>query len=122
MLRVVVIDDSPSAAMLTEAMLKHAGHACRVAHMADQGIELVRQERPDLVLMDIQMPGMDGLTATRLLKLDAALRHIPVIALTAMAMRGDADMIFQAGCIGYIPMPVHYGTFIQSIEAVTASR
>jgi two-component system, cell cycle response regulator DivK len=78
---------------------------------------LARDEQPDLILMDIQLPGMDGLQATLLLKRDEATRAIPVIALTALAMKGDEERIRAAGCDGYIAKPVCYRAFLATIAA-----
>jgi two-component system cell cycle response regulator DivK len=77
---------------------------------------LARTEQPDLILMDIQLPGMDGLQATALLKADAATRAIPVIALTALAMKGDEERIRAAGCDGYIAKPLAYREFLETIS------
>jgi two-component system cell cycle response regulator DivK len=84
---------------------------------AETGLTLARSEQPDLVLMDIQLPGMDGLEATALLKSDQATRAIPVIALTALAMKGDEERIRAAGCDGYIAKPLAYRDFLATIAA-----
>ena len=81
---------------------------------------MARIQQPDLILMDMQLPGMDGLEATRLLKQDEATRAIPVIALTALAMNGDEDRIRAAGCDGYIAKPMHYPDFLATIAAQLA--
>jgi two-component system cell cycle response regulator DivK len=83
---------------------------------AEAGIATAQAERPDLVLMDVQLPGMDGLQATALLKADAETRSIPVIALTALAMKGDAERIQSAGCDGYIAKPMAYREFLETVE------
>jgi two-component system cell cycle response regulator DivK len=84
---------------------------------AETGLALARNERPDLILMDIQLPDMDGLQATALLKKDNATRAIPVIALTALAMKGDEERIRAAGCDGYIAKPLAYREFLATISA-----
>lgn len=81
---------------------------------------LARGEHPELILMDIQLPGMDGLEVTALLKRDEATRNIPVIALTALAMKGDEERIRTAGCDGYISKPLAYKDFLATISAVLA--
>jgi two-component system cell cycle response regulator DivK len=83
-------------------------------------LTLAREKRPNLILMDMQLPGIDGLEATSLLKQDAATRDIPVIALTALAMKGDEERIRAAGCDGYIAKPLRYKEFLASIESQLA--
>ena len=78
---------------------------------------MARDEQPDLILMDIQLPGMDGLQATKLLKQDETTRAIPVIALTALAMKGDEERIRAAGCDGYIAKPMRYQEFLATVAA-----
>ncbi len=110
MARILIIEDNPDNMMLSALVLKKAGHTVLSASDAEAGLILARTELPDLILMDIQLPGMDGLEATALLKADDATRAIPVIALTALAMHGDEARIRAAGCDGYIakPMRVHH--------------
>lgn len=110
MARILIIEDNPDNMMLAALVLRKAGHTVLSAVDAEAGLILARTELPDLILMDIQLPGMDGLEATVLLKADAATRAIPVIALTALAMHGDEARILAAGCDGYIakPMRVHH--------------
>src|SRR4030095_11183199 len=105
MAKVLVIEDNPANMTLAVFLLESAGHSVINATDAEAGLTLARDEQPQLILMDIPLPGMDGLEATRLLKQDAATRSIPVIALTALAMRGDEERIRAAGCDGYIPKP-----------------
>ena len=81
------------------------------AEDAEQGLILARKLRPDLILMDIQLPGMDGLAATRLLREDPELKDIPIVALSAHAMQNDIDEALKAGCNGYITKPVEVATF-----------
>src|SRR5256714_11851527 len=100
MLRILVIEDSPVNMALTVAILENAGHTVLQADHALPGIEMARTERPDLVLMDIQLPDLDGLAATRMLKSDPRTAGLPVIALTAFAMKGDEDETRAAGCDG----------------------
>ena len=100
MLRILVIEDSPVNMALTVAILENAGHQILQADHASAGLEMARREQPDLVLMDIQLPDIDGLAATRMLKADPRTAHLPVIALTAFAMKGDEDDTRAAGCDG----------------------
>jgi two-component system cell cycle response regulator DivK len=87
---------------------------------AEAGLTLAREEHPDLILMDVQLPGMDGLEATALLKRDEATRGIPVLALTALAMHGDEERIRAAGCDGYIAKPMGIQQFIATIASQLA--
>lgn len=101
---------------LATFLLKSAGHTVLSATDAESGLTLARSDQPDLILMDIQLPGMDGLQATALLKADEATRAIPVVALTALAMKGDEERIRAAGCDGYIAKPLAYREFLATIS------
>jgi len=103
---VLIVEDNEDNRLIYSQYLTHGGFRVLEATNGAEGIEVCRRERPDLVLMDISMPVMDGLTATRLLKADAELKAIPVIALTAHAMASDEVMAREAGCDGYISKPV----------------
>jgi len=116
MARVLVIEDNPANMTLAAFLLESAGHAVLRALDAEAGLALARQEQPDLILMDIQLPGMDGLAATAELKNAATTRHIPVIALTSLAMKGDEERIRAAGCDGYIAKPLRYLEFLKVIS------
>lgn len=116
MARVLLIDDNPASLRLAEFLLAHAGHEVLKAADAGAGLALARSERPDLVLMDVQLPGMDGLAATRELRSDPATRNLKVIALTALAMKGDKQRILAGGCDGYIAKPYDYKVFLAEIE------
>ncbi len=118
MARVLVVEDSGTNMMLALTLLESAGHSVLQADRALLGIELARQELPDLILMDVQMPGMDGIEATRILKGDAATRAIPVIALTAFAMKGDRERMLAAGFDSYIEKPIDYLAFLAQVAAV----
>jgi two-component system, cell cycle response regulator DivK len=120
--RILVIEDSPVNMALTVAILENAGHAILQADHAAQGMEIARREQPDLVLMDIQLPDIDGLQATRLLKSDPKTSHLPVIALTAFAMKGDEDETRAAGCDGYVTKPIRYKEFLAEMDAVMRRR
>ena len=114
--KVLVVEDNPANMTLATFLLKSAGHTVLSATDAETGLTLARTEQPDLILMDIQLPGMDGLQATALLKADEATRAIPVIALTALAMKGDEERIRAAGCDGYIAKPLAYREFLATIS------
>ena len=118
--KVLVVEDNPANMTLATFLLQSAGHTVLSAVDAEAGLTLARQEHPDLILMDIQLPGMDGLEATSQLKRDHATRAIPVIALTALAMKGDEERIRAAGCDGYIAKPMRYKEFLATIAAQLA--
>ena len=115
MAKVLVIEDNVANMKLATFLLESAGHTVLAAHDAELGLTLARSERPKLILMDIQLPGMDGLEATRQLKEDDATRAIPVFALTALAMKGDEERIRAVGCDGYIAKPLDYRVFLKTI-------
>jgi two-component system, cell cycle response regulator DivK len=115
MARVLVIEDNVSNMTLATFLLKSVGHAVLSATDAEVGLTIARGEQPDLILMDIQLPGMDGLQATTLLKGNASTSAIPVIALTALAMKGDEERIRDAGCDGYIAKPMAYREFLATV-------
>ncbi len=114
---VLVVEDNPANMTLAVFLLESAGHRVLSARDAEAGLTLARAEQPDLILMDIQLPGMDGLEATTILKRDVATRAIPVIALTALAMKGDEERIRAAGCDAYIGKPMRYKEFLAAIAA-----
>lgn len=117
MANVLIIEDNPGNMTLATFLLHSAGHTVLSAKDAEAGLTIARAEQPNLILMDIQLPGMDGLEATGMLKRDDATRAIPVIALTALAMKGDEERIRAAGCDGYIAKPMSYQNFLATIAA-----
>ena len=117
MAKVLVVEDNAANMALATFLLQSAGHTVLSARDAEAGLTLARAEQPDLILMDIQLPGIDGLAATMLLKSDDLTRCIPVIALTALAMKGDEERIRAAGCDGYIAKPLSYKDFLAVISA-----
>jgi two-component system cell cycle response regulator DivK len=120
MAKVLVVEDNPANMKLATFLLQSAGHTVLSATDAEAGLTVARREQPHLILMDIQLPGMDGLEATALLKRDDATCAIPVIALTALAMKGDEERIRAAGCDGYIAKPMGYQEFLAAIAAQLA--
>jgi len=117
MATILIVEDNPDNMTLTVLLLESAGHAVLSAVDAEAGLTIARAQQPDLILMDIQLPGMDGLQATALLKGDALTRAIPVIALTALAMKGDEERIRAAGCDGYIAKPMGVKDFLTTVAA-----
>jgi two-component system, cell cycle response regulator DivK len=123
MAKVLIVEDNPANMALATFLVQSAGHTVISATDAEAGLTLARTEHPDLILMDIQLPGMDGLEATQQLKRDDATRAIPVIALTALAMKGDEERIRAAGCDGYIGKPLAYRDLLAIISAhLSAAR
>jgi len=113
---IVVVEDNVLNMKLIRAVLVKSGYEVIEAVNAELGLEIIRLKHPDLVLMDIQLPGMDGLQATSLLKAEPELSHIPVLALTALAMDGDRERAVAAGCDGYITKPLQYKEMLALIE------
>jgi two-component system cell cycle response regulator DivK len=118
MAKILIIEDNTANMTLTAYLLNWGGHTVISATDAEAGLTIARAEKPNLILMDIQLPGMDGLEATRLLKQDDATRGIPVIALTALAMKGDEERIRAAGCDGYVAKPMRYQEILATIAAL----
>jgi two-component system cell cycle response regulator DivK len=114
---VLIVEDNPANMTLATFLVQSAGHTVISAADAEAGLTLARAEQPGLILMDIQLPGMDGLEATRQLKRDAVTRAIPVFALTALAMKGDEERIRAAGCDGYIAKPLAYRDLFAILSA-----
>lgn len=113
---ILVVEDNATNMELSTFLLESVGHTVVPATSAESGLTLALECRPDLILMDIQLPGMDGLQATALLKTNEATRGIPVIALTALAMKGDEERIRAAGCDGYVAKPLSYRDFLGVIR------
>ena len=120
MAKVLIVEDNPANMKLATFLVQSAGHTVVSATNAEDGLTLALGDQPNLILMDIQLPGMDGLEATGLLKQADATRDIPVIALTALAMKGDEERIRAAGCDGYIAKPMRYQEFLAILGAQLA--
>src|ERR1700686_2826517 len=117
MATVLIVEDNAANMKLAKFLVESAGHTVVSARDAETGLTLARDGQPNLILMDIQLPGMDGLEAAALLKADDATRSIPVIALTALAMKGDEERIRAAGGDGYIAKPLAYREFLATVSA-----
>jgi two-component system cell cycle response regulator DivK len=118
---VLIVEDNAVNLSLSTFLVKSAGYLVITASNAEVGIRMARQQVPDLILMDIQLPGMDGLEAIGVLKEDPTTRGIPIIALTALAMKGDEARIRASGCDGYIAKPMRYRQFLAAIAMVLES-
>jgi two-component system cell cycle response regulator DivK len=122
MARVLVVEDNPANMKLTTLLLTNVGHDVLCAVDAETALTMARTDLPDLILMDIQLPGIDGLAATGLLKQDQATTTIPIIALTAMAMKDDQEKTRIAGCDAYIAKPLRYKQLYAAIDRLLAIR
>jgi CheY-like chemotaxis protein len=115
---VLVVEDNPLNLKLVRDVLGHAGYRVLEAGDAERGIAMARAERPDLVLMDVQLPGIDGVEALGRLRADEATAGIPVVALTALAMRDDRERFLAAGFDGYLEKPVSVPALPGQVEAL----
>jgi len=112
---ILIVEDDPKSLMLVQDLLQVSGYKTIEAMDGEQGVELAKSKKPDLILMDIQMPKMDGLEATRILKADTTTRNITVLALTASAMKEDKEKILEIGCDGYITKPIDIKEFLKTV-------
>lgn len=113
---VLVVDDNDLNLKLVKQLLTINNYHVLEACDAETGIDIAKAERPQLILMDIQLPGINGLEATQILKNDPEMCTIPVVALTSFAMSGDKEKVFKAGCDGYITKPINTREFTASLE------
>jgi two-component system cell cycle response regulator DivK len=120
--RILIIEDNPANMKLAVLLLHNVGHEALRAVDAETGMAMARTNQPDLILMDVQLPGMDGLTATAILKQETATAHIPIIALTAMAMKDDEAKSQKAGCDAYIAKPLRHGELYKAIDALLPAQ
>jgi len=114
--RVLVVEDNELNMKLVRSLLQIGEYQVVEAPDAETGIRLAQEHHPALILMDIQLPGMDGLSATKIIRQDGALKEIPVVALTSYAMQGDDEKALEAGCTGYIAKPINTRTFLETLE------
>ena len=113
---ILVVEDNKLNMKLVKGLIKIGNYRMLEAIDAESGIELIREQRPDLVLMDIQLPGMDGLSATKIIKEDPELKDTPIVALTSYAMQGDKEKALAAGCTGYITKPIDTRKFLETVS------
>jgi len=116
MKRILVIEDNETNLYLIRFMLEKSGYEVIEAKEGAVGVELAAKEKPDLILMDIQLPDIDGLEATKRIRASEADGEVPIIALTSFAMAGDREKALAAGCTGYIEKPINPETFMAEIE------
>ena len=117
MVRILLVEDNPLNVELETDLLELAGHQIQAALSGEEAIQLTGQHQFDLILMDMSLPGMDGLTATQVLKRDPKTAGTPVVAVTAHATKGDEERIMAAGCVGYLTKPINTRTFAQQVAA-----
>jgi CheY-like chemotaxis protein len=115
--KILLVEDNEVNRRLAEFLLRSQGYQVREAANAQEAFDILKTERPALIVMDIQLPGMDGLEVTKKLKEQQATADIPVIAVTSYAMKGDREKALAAGCVGYITKPINKVTFIQEIAS-----
>ena len=115
---ILIVEDNEMNLKLFTQLLKIGKYKHLEAVNGEEGLKIAKKHKPDLILMDIQLPGMDGLTATRAIKSDSETAHIPVIALTAHAMQGDKQKCFDAGCNGYITKPIDTRSFLSQVNDI----
>jgi len=122
MARILVVEDSPMNRRILEVLLRGHGYEPVEAEDGNQALEILAKDRPDLILMDMQLPGIDGYELTRRLRADPETRDIPIIAVTANAMAGDDRKALEAGCDAYVPKPIDTRTFPDLIQTYLESQ
>ncbi len=113
--KILLVEDDPLNRRLAEFLLRSQGYQVREATTAHEAFEILKGDRPDLILMDIQLCGMDGLEATRALKGDPSTADIPVLAVTSYDTKGDREKALSAGCAGYVTKPIDINAFVQEV-------
>ncbi len=115
MATILIVEDNPMNMELVRDVLETSGYTVRGATSAAEALEVLKETVPDLILMDIQLPGLDGLQLTRTIKQNPRTKDIIIVALTAHAMKGDRERILEAGCSGYIPKPIDTRELCQEV-------
>ena len=119
--KALIVEDNEANMELAAVLLEVAGFEVLQAGTAEIGVDLARSKAPDVIIMDVGLPGMDGLEATRILKLDPDTSKLPIVVTTSHAMKGDREKAFEAGCDGYITKPIDTRTFADEIAAFVQS-
>ena len=122
MKRILVVEDNEDNMYLIRVLLQKSGFAILEASDGAEGVELAVKEKPDLILMDIQLPRLDGYEATKRIKANKETKDIPVIALTSYALVGDREKALNAGCDGYIEKPINPETFVAEMEKYLSAK
>ena len=113
---ILIVEDEPKNLKMLSDLLRRFDYDVLEAQDGEKGVELARLKMPDLILMDIMLPKMDGLEATRMLKMNPDTTHIPIVALTAYAMKGDRERTLEAGCNGYIAKPIDIQELLKTVK------
>jgi len=113
---ILIVEDNEANQLLASTVLEREGFRVELAANSVEALEKLNSTPPDLILMDVQLPGQDGLSLTRRLKADQKTTAIPIVALTALAMLGDKERTLDAGCVGYIPKPINTRTFAAEVR------
>ncbi len=113
---ILIVEDNEANRLLASAVLERDGLRVELAGNSEEALDMLAARKPDLILMDVQLPGVDGLSLTRRLKRDEKTAAIPVVALTALAMLGDRERTLEAGCAGYISKPINTRTFADEVR------
>jgi two-component system cell cycle response regulator DivK len=121
MKKILLVEDNAATRKLLGDHLRRQNHDVRSVETADEAITLALADKFDLIVMDIQLPGTDGLTATRLLRSNPLTRSVPILAVTAHAMRGDEERILAAGCDGYAAKPIAYKEFLALVSRLLST-
>ena len=119
---ILVVEDNPANQLLTTSVLMRDGFETEVADCADDALVSIKARRPDLILMDVQLPGMDGLTFAQMLRSVPEAAGVPVVALTSHAMRGDRERAIAAGCVGYLSKPIDTRTLSDDLRGFLLPR
>ncbi|TLZ65154.1 MAG: response regulator [Methanobacteriota archaeon] len=120
MIRILIVDDNPTNLKLACVLLRGIGYAVEPASDAEEAMAAIRRTIPDMILMDIELPGMDGLALTRVLKSNPSTKAIRIVAMTAFAMKGDETKAIDAGCDGYIAKPIDTRRFPEQVASYLA--
>jgi CheY-like chemotaxis protein len=120
--RILLVEDNPMNRRVAQFLLKAQGYVVYEARDGQEALEMAKTHAPDLILMDLHLPGLDGFETTRKLKQDTATAAIPVVALTAYAMSGDAERALEAGCNGYITKPIDPDDFPKTVASFLQGR
>jgi two-component system cell cycle response regulator DivK len=113
---ILVVEDNPVNMRLVRLLLRAHGYQVQEASTGQDALAALQASTPDLILLDMQLPGLDGFTLAAMLKSDAQTRHIPVVAITAFAMKGDAERVLATGCDAYVPKPIDDAMLLEVIQ------